>query len=63
MHEANCTLGDGQAVSGIDPSKVRVFCNPNDNICDEGPILLLDHFLYFLNADEAASFVLDKAGF
>jgi cutinase len=48
---------DGQAVQGIDPSKVLVICHAGDNICQGGDLILLPHLTYAQNANQAASFV------
>ncbi len=49
-----------RAVDNIDASKVRVICHDGDNICENGPIILLQHLTYALDADSAADFVVSK---
>lgn len=53
-------LGDpyrGQAITGIDSSNIKTFCNVDDLICDGLPLPLPSHLTYGSNADEAAAFV------
>jgi cutinase len=49
-----------QAVDGIDPSKVQVYCHDGDDICQAGEIILLQHLTYADDADAAASFVVSQ---
>ncbi|KOS17221.1 Cutinase [Escovopsis weberi] len=46
-----------QPVANIDSSRVKVYCNPGDNICDNGPIITVAHLTYATYADAAAAFV------
>lgn len=50
---------DGEAVAGIDASKVLIICHDTDDICLNGDLILLSHLTYAENAEEAATFVVD----
>ncbi|KAK7041778.1 hypothetical protein VNI00_009067 [Paramarasmius palmivorus] len=49
-----------QRVANVDTSKVKVFCNFGDNICDGGVLVLPPHLTYGADAGEAARFVVSK---
>ncbi|POR37050.1 Cutinase [Tolypocladium paradoxum] len=49
-----------QPVANIDASRVKIICHEGDNICDNGPIVLLQHLTYAEDADAAASFVMSQ---
>ncbi|KAK7041726.1 hypothetical protein VNI00_009015 [Paramarasmius palmivorus] len=49
-----------QRVPNIDTSKVKVFCNFGDNICDGGVLILPPHLTYGTDATDAARFVVSK---
>lgn len=53
---------NGEAVQGASASKTLVICNPADNICAHGDLILPAHLLYAENAAQAASFVTTAAG-
>lgn len=48
---------DGQPIPNVDASKVDTFCNPDDNICVNGDLILPAHLTYGLDAEAAADFV------
>ncbi|ESK92300.1 cutinase [Moniliophthora roreri MCA 2997] len=50
----------GQPISGVDSSKVKVFCHDGDNICDGGILVLPPHLNYVVNVVDAAKFVVSK---
>lgn len=52
-----------QGVENADPDKVMVVCHKDDDICQFGDLVLLDHLTYAKDADPAADFVMSKAGF
>lgn len=59
------TFGDPKSdeqVQGAE-GKTLVLCNPGDNICDGGAIILAPHITYVAQVGDAASFVLSKAGY
>ncbi|KAJ6438782.1 carbohydrate esterase family 5 [Purpureocillium lavendulum] len=47
-------------VDNIDSSRVRIICHQGDNICENGPIILLPHLTYAADAGSAADFVVSK---
>ncbi|PNY28395.1 Cutinase [Tolypocladium capitatum] len=49
-----------QAVANIDASRVKIICHGGDNICDNGPLILLPHLTYAEDAGAAASFVMSQ---
>jgi len=53
---------NGKPVTGASASKTLIICHAGDNICDGGSVILLPHITYAENADQAASFVIAKAG-
>lgn len=52
---------DGTAVTGA-ANNTKVICHFGDNICDGGDLILLPHLTYAMDADDAADFVVEKAG-
>lgn len=46
-----------EAVSGIDASRVKVFCHVGDDACNHGALLLPPHLTYGFDANEAAQFI------
>lgn len=50
-----------QTVTGAE-TKTKVVCHAGDNICDGGDLVLLQHLTYSLDADDAADFVVQRAG-
>lgn len=48
---------DGQAIPNVPASKVDTYCNPDDNICVNGDLILPAHLTYGLDAEAAAAFV------
>ncbi|KAK8105595.1 Cutinase [Apiospora kogelbergensis] len=48
-------------VQGASPGKVRIFCHLGDDICVDGDIILLQHLTYFMDVDEAATYILANA--
>lgn len=52
----------GDAVQGASAAKTLVICDPADNICAGGDLILPAHLLYSRNAAQAASFVATQAG-
>ncbi|KAI9329016.1 cutinase [Zopfochytrium polystomum] len=54
---------NGTAVTNLAPAKTKVICHPDDNICQQGIVILPAHLTYGnLNAAEAAAFVVQAAG-
>ncbi|KAK4553892.1 hypothetical protein LTR86_009067 [Recurvomyces mirabilis] len=53
---------NGRAVGKIPSSKVLIICHIGDDICLGGDLILAPHLTYALNAQQAASFVVAKAG-
>lgn len=52
---------NGTAVRGVDPARVRSFCNAADDICAKGgDVVTLDHLTYNRDAPAAAMFVMQK---
>ncbi|KAK5993878.1 Cutin hydrolase [Cladobotryum mycophilum] len=49
-----------QSVANIDASKVKVYCNGGDNICDNGPVITIHHLTYATDAADAAAFIASK---
>ncbi|KAJ9657832.1 hypothetical protein H2201_008045 [Coniosporium apollinis] len=59
------TFGDpfkNRGFGSIPSSKVKIFCNWGDNICDGGVLVLYPHLTYRNDAAAAAAFVKSKAG-
>ncbi|KAJ8071336.1 hypothetical protein OCU04_001668 [Sclerotinia nivalis] len=49
---------NGTALNGVDASRVRTFCNPKDDICKGGGVILPAHLEYSAYAGTAAMFAL-----
>ncbi|TGO63304.1 hypothetical protein BOTNAR_0102g00060 [Botryotinia narcissicola] len=49
---------NGTALAGIDSSKVMTICDPKDDICKGGDVILPAHLEYSANAGTAAMFAL-----
>ena len=53
---------NGKPVAGAAAAKTLIICNPGDNICDGGSLILLPHITYATSADRAGAFVIARAG-
>jgi len=52
---------DGTPVANVPASKTDIFCNPGDDICRNGDLILPAHLTYGEDASAAASFVVAAA--
>ncbi|OJJ50761.1 hypothetical protein ASPZODRAFT_255140 [Penicilliopsis zonata CBS 506.65] len=52
---------DGQALSNVASSKVDTFCHVDDDICDDGVLILPAHLTYAENVAAAAAFAVAAA--
>ena len=50
----------GKHITGAYQSRTKEYCAGNDPICVKGGIDVLAHLSYFLNADDAATFIAGK---
>ncbi|TKA68140.1 hypothetical protein B0A55_06949 [Friedmanniomyces simplex] len=53
---------NGEPVGSIPSSKVLIICHVGDDICLHGDLVLPPHLTYAVNAQQAANFVVSKAG-
>ncbi|KAK0264378.1 hypothetical protein LTR91_009340 [Friedmanniomyces endolithicus] len=53
---------DGEPVGSVPSSKVLIICHVGDDICLHGDLILPPHLTYGENAQQAATFVVSKAG-
>ncbi|KAK1055365.1 hypothetical protein LTR74_015742 [Friedmanniomyces endolithicus] len=53
---------DGEPVGSVPSSKVLIICHVGDDICLHGDLILPPHLTYAANAQQAATFVVSKAG-
>ncbi|TKA42169.1 hypothetical protein B0A54_07257 [Friedmanniomyces endolithicus] len=53
---------DGEPVGSVPSSKVLIICHAGDDICLHGDLILPPHLTYAQNAQQAATFVVSKAG-
>ncbi|KAK4505624.1 hypothetical protein PRZ48_003587 [Zasmidium cellare] len=53
---------NGEPVAGVSQDRVLVLCDPTDNICDHGFLVLPAHLSYGKDAQQAAQFVVQRAG-
>ncbi|KAF2162193.1 carbohydrate esterase family 5 protein [Zasmidium cellare ATCC 36951] len=52
---------NGEQVQGVSPDRVLVLCDPLDNICYHGFLVLPAHLSYAKDAPQAAQFVVQRA--
>lgn len=50
-------IDNGNAIPNVPASKVKTYCNADDDICKNGVLILPAHLTYGLNAVDAANFV------
>ncbi|KAK3071825.1 hypothetical protein LTR53_007951 [Teratosphaeriaceae sp. CCFEE 6253] len=53
---------NGEPVGSIPSSKVLIICHVGDDICLHGDLILPPHLTYAINAQQAANFVVSRAG-
>ncbi len=53
---------NGLPIAQVDAAKSLVVCHSDDNICQQGDLILPAHLTYAENVDQAAAFVVSNAG-